>query len=49
MTNVTEQFCHTFPNADYKCTKRPAQRDYILNKVVCKEQKEVKFCMNIPE
>merc|ERR1712029_974873 len=48
--NVTEEFCQTFPQADYKCSNsRPSQREYILNKVVCKEQKDVKFCMNIPE
>ena len=47
---VTEQYCQTFPNADYGCTmSKASSRDYILNKVVCREQKTVQFCQNIPE
>ena len=47
---VTEQYCQTFPNADYSCTmSKASSRDYILNKVVCREQKTVQFCQNIPE
>merc|ERR1712130_1028651 len=48
-STVEEQYCHVFPNADYKCQNIPATRDYILNKVVCQERKTVEFCMNIPE
>lgn len=47
---VSEQYCQTFPNADYICrNSRPATRQYILNKVTCRQQKTVQFCMNIPE
>ena len=47
---VAEQYCQTFPNADYICrNSKPATRQYILNKVTCRQQKTVQFCMNIPE
>merc|ERR1712029_1299401 len=47
---VTEQYCQTFPNAKYECrNNKPGTRQYILNKVVCKQQKRVQFCQNIPE
>ena len=47
--NVTQQFCHTFPGADQHCINRTVNRPYLLNKVVCKERRPVKFCRVIPE
>lgn len=47
--NVTDRYCHTFPNADFNCVTRNVNRQYLLNKVVCKDRKPVKFCRIIPE
>ena len=47
--NVTDRYCHTFPNADFNCQMRTVNRPYMLNKVVCKDRKPVKFCRIIPE
>ena len=47
--NITEKYCHTFPMADFSCTKQPQIREFLLNRVICREQKQVQFCMNIPE
>jgi len=47
--NITEKYCHTFPMSDFSCTNQPQIREFLLNRVVCREQKQVQFCMNIPE
>ena len=47
--NVTDRYCHTFQNADFNCMTRNVNRQYLLNKVVCKDRKPVKFCRIIPE
>ena len=47
--NVTDRYCHNFQNAEFNCQMRTVNRPYMLNKVVCKDRKPVKFCRIIPE